>query len=255
MFVFDVAFEVPVDFKPWYMEFKRGARADLTNQTMEEEPPNDASIALGDKGPAGRVDRDAKVGRAPGGLTHLANAIEERTGVSVELPVPLPYTDPKVRQHVSGGRFRGGRFYVSLPEEKFQAEVREFVVPDGKKLFQVGADVLKAESMFGRAVNRAYNALAQIRVQDANGKNYFAIGQYGAAAIKGQPYFEIQYYPEAEVPERCLKEPDKVTRKVIHDAGPDKSKYGFLFLVDPGVKIVSFNIGNKKQSLNIQVPN
>lgn len=255
---FDVAFEVPIDFEPWYIAFKYGASVDLTKLTKEEEPPDWASTALGDKGPSGRIDRDDKVGRAPGGRTHLANAIDDRTEASAKLPVSLPRTDPIVQRYSRGDRLSGGHFHLRLPPEDeldSATPVSEFAIPRGRRMVQVGAEVLKAESMYGKALSFANRVTAQIRIRDESGKDYFAIGQYGAAEIGGVPYFEVQYFPDAEIPERCLKKPNKVTRKAIDKAGRENSKYGFLFLVDPGVKIVSFHAANKQQPLNIQVPN
>ncbi len=258
VYTFDVAFEVPENFQPWYVEFKRGARADLTGKKISEEPPSFAAQALGDKGESGVVQSTAKVGQAPGGRTQTANAIEERTGAGNQLPVVLSAADSTVSRYVSGQKLRGGHFNVRVPTEPpaAGAEVTEFLVPDDKRMVQVGAHDIKAESLVGQAINFANRVVAQVRVKDEEGQVYFAIGQYAAAEINGEPWIEIQYYPDAEVPERCLKKPEKVTEKVLQRVGPDNYKFGFLFLVDPGVRLVSFHpSATKSQDINIEVPN
>lgn len=256
---FDCAFEVPEDFTPWYVEFKRGAVADLSRLKEEPEPPDWASRALGDTGAAvSRGGSGSRVGAPPAGRTHLANAIEERTDATNLLPVVLPLNDPMVARHCSGNRLGRGHFYIRLPEEPVQRglEVREFSVPASKRMVQVGAEVLKAESLYGRALNFANTTLSQIYIKGDNDHRYFAIGQYAAAEVGGEPIFEIQYHPTAEMPERCLKKPLKVTKRVLTEAGRADSKFGYLFLVDPGVKIVSFHVGRaKSQTLAIRVPN
>lgn len=259
---FDVAFEVPEGFEPWYIEFKRGARVDLTGQELLKEPPDRAARALGERAPAGRVGAsERKVGRAPGGRTHLANAIEARTGASKLLPVPLDARHATVQRFVRDGKLGledGCRFSVELPEGKIPpgSQVREFAVPSDKRMIQIGAEVLKAESLFGKALSFANQTVAQVFLVGANGKEYYAIGQYAIARIGGREVLELQYYPHAEMPERCLQPPKRVTRRVLQRAGPDRSRFGFLFLVDPGVEIVRFHVArNRSQAItHIRAP-
>ena len=61
--------------------------------------------------------------------------------------------------------------------------------------------------------------------------------------------------PEAAMPERCLKKPLKLKKSVITRAPASQRKLGYLFLVDPGVTLVSFHAGSSTpQRLDIQVP-
>ncbi len=262
---FDVAFEVPEDFEPWYVEFKHGARADLTTLDKKKngkETPAWASRPLGATGgKSGLVNKDKpKVGQAPGGRRHIANAIEDRTGFSDLLPIPLNADSDIVRQYAEGTKLRGGdncHFWVKAETDFSGVQIREFIVPNGKNMFQVGAEVVKAGSMWGNAINFANRVTAQIRVKGDNDKDYFAIGQYAAAEIDGQWFFEIQYYPDSEIPERALsgKKGKKVTRRVLKEVDKDKSKFGYIFLIDRGVKIVSFHSGSKKsQPLDFAPP-
>lgn len=80
---------------------------------------------------------------------------------------------------------------------------------------------------------------------------------YSAAPIGGKMVLEIQYHPEADVPERCLAKAQKVTANIMRDTPEDQRKFGYIFLVDPGVKIVTFSAGARqgaKQKLEIDVP-
>ncbi len=271
---FDVAFEVPEEFQPWFVEFKRGARVEITKQMFKEETPQYASVAGGrepskdaspdDTKKTARAD-DAeddkpkvKVGDAPGGAVHVADAIAARTGVYAELPFPLNGDDPVVRGSLVSRRLGECHFFVEIPDPPpTDWDVKEFNVPGGKKLVQVGAEKKDALSLFGRALNYAANVAAQIRLTDEDGNDYYAIGVYSAAPIDGKMVLEIQYHPDAEVPERSLAKPKKVTSNILRDTSPDERRFGYIFLVDPGVKIVKFNAGARQgasQELVIDVP-
>ena len=69
----------------------------------------------------------------------------------------------------------------------------------------------------------------------------------------GKDVVEIQYWPEPEIPERCLQPPTKLTPAALR--GRTDFTYVFLFIVDPGVKIVRFHPSPKRsQELIIDVP-
>ena len=265
---FDVAFEVPDDFEPSYLEFKRGARFTFPrgddNSLYLADPPDFASSAMGGGTIQAISSGGSAVGQGPGGRVHVANAVAERTGVFTDLPVALDMSNPIVSQWNSGNRLLGGdgcHFSVVLPPANLDPALRvtEFTVPAGKRMFQVGAERLQAESMYGRAMSFAAGVLAQIYVTDSDGTQYFAIGRYAAVDIGGQPTFEIQYYPDVLVtgtPERCLKAPKTVKASMLRSAGRENSKFGYIFLVEPGVTIVSFHAGGRggqSQQMNIEV--
>lgn len=269
-YLFEVAFEVPEAFEPWYIEFKRGARAEMTKSLFVEEPPADAAVAGGratsKKSTKKKVvekdesedEQKAEVGRPTGGNVHVADAIEARTGVFSELPFPLSREENLVSSALRRNKLDDCHFFVEIPDPPpSDWDVTEFNVPDGKKLVQVGAEKKDALSLFGRALNYASNVAAQIKITDADGNDYYAIGVYSAAPVDGKMILEIQYHPEAEMPERCLAKAKKVTSNILGSASPDQRKFGYIFLVDPGVKIVSFSAGQRqgsRQSLTIDVP-
>lgn len=268
-FDLDVAFEVPDGFEPWFLEFKRGPRVELTPKMAMKEPPSDAASARGSdnvaktakSGDDEKPKKPAapKVGAAPAGRTQVANAVEERTGVSDELPIPLDRNEAIVSRALQAGKLNECKFWVEVPTKEIDAasRVTKFFVPSDKKMVQIGAEKMEALSMYGRALSFANRVAAQISITDSKGQKYYAIGQYGAAEVEGKLMFEVQYYPADEVPERALsgKKPQKVTESILNKAGRTNSKFGYIFLVDPGVKIVSFEAGKGGgQTLNIDVP-
>ncbi len=258
---FEVAFEVPQDFSPWYVEFKRGARAELTKKMELLEPPDDAAVAGGRgaesvaKSPASEAPT---VGAAVGGNVHVADAVEERTGVFAALPIPLDRDEPMVARSLTGGKLADCHFFLDLPANPpTEGSITEYSVPDDKRMVQIGAEKKDALSLFGRALNYAANVAAQIRITDDQGTDYFAVGVYSIAPVGGKMVMEIQYHPETEVPERCLEKPKKLTASILGSAPQGQRRFGYVFLVTPGVKIVSFSAGARQgssQPLNIDVP-
>ncbi|MFH1419040.1 MAG: CvpA family protein [Planctomycetota bacterium] len=259
---FDVVFEVPQDFVPWHIAFKDGAVAEITRKMSRKESPGplgSGSAAAPSEPTAEHGQSSVEVGAAPAGRTHFADAIEERTGVSSRLPLPLDGSVSFVARSLRGGKLHEGHFWVEVPEnpEAVSSVVTEFAVPSGKVMVQVGAEQNMPESMFGKALNYAAAVASQISVRTSDGRQYYAQGVYSAAPVGGKMIFEIQYWPNAEIPERCLKthEPKKLTKSVMENANPESRKFGYLFLVDPGVEITMFSpIQNKEQALKITVP-
>lgn len=259
----NVVFEVPddPDFKPWYVEFKRGARVEL-NDKMKIDAPDYLKSALQANGGAstekgGETQEPPKVGEAPGGTTHVADVVEERTDATALLPVPLDRNNSAVARALKGGKLAEGNVLVEVKDDlpEGSAAVTELWVPPGKRIVQLGAEKNMPAGVLARALNYAAKVAAQIVIYTDDGKQYFAQGVYAYAPVEGKNYFEIQYYPEADIPERCLKDMQKLKDNLMKSLNPGQRKFGFIFVVDPGVKIVSFSAGSKqRQSLNIQVP-
>jgi len=300
----DVVFDVPEDFEPWYIEFKRGGRAEFAKKMFRTQAPaplgesasGDSSKQSGDaqqpgspaaddkpasstetgegeqtEEPAGNdksagTDESAaadsegatpvEVGAAREGRAHVADAIRERTAATAKLPVPLDAADAKVAKYVRRGKLGEGHFWVELPNSAApKSPVTELDVPDGKRMVQIGAEQCMPGNVLGRALNYAASVTAQINVTTTDGQRYFAQGVYSAAPTDGQLVLEIQYWPAADIPERCLRPPVKLTKQVMEQARPSQRRFGYFFLVDPGVQITGFSTGSgEPQPLRISVP-
>jgi|CXWL01.1.fsa_nt_gi hypothetical protein len=314
---FEVAFEVPEDFTPWYAEFKHGAKFEITKSlfkeaseskaqsseasttetvteeaaqkeeseeaedraddgeaganenadaSVEEEDSADSADSTDsdeepkDKPPAKTAKKTSKpkVGQEQGGALNVADATQEGTDVTNLLPIPLDRTNNLVSQALAGSELGDGHFWLELSDEAPPEKqlVTQFRLPEGKKMLQLGAERNEALSMYGRAMNYASTVAAQIKITTADDHAYFAQGVYSIAKINGKTIVEIQYHPDADVPERCLAKPKKLTPEMMKRADPKERKFGYLFIVDPGIKITGFSSGGKggKQQLDIDVP-
>lgn len=255
---FDVAFEVPENFTPWYIAFKRGPRLELTKKQFVEKPPAYASTASGGRQATAAADAP-QVGEAPAGATHVSNVTQEGTAVTDTLPIALPKAQNLVQSAVQGDRIGDCHFAINAPASEPEGDdaVTQLLVPDGKKIVFLGAKQLQAESLFGKSLNYASNVAAQIKVTTDDGKMYYAQGVIAKAKVEGKSMIELQYHPEPEVPERCLAKPKRVTTKALQATPEDERFFAYIFVVDPGVKLVKFQSGGmgSTQQLNIVVPN
>lgn len=274
-YVFDVAFEVPQDFKPIFVEFKSGARAELNQKmALAKPPPAEKPPAKPAPKPRTPADEDEeeeeeeseqetaqpakpKVGEKPPGRTSVATAIEERTGVSSKLPMPLKRSAFPA-SGVKGGKFAEGHIVFNPAEASASAaeNVTEFAVPGDVRMVQIGAEAVFAGSLPGQVLEYAKRAIAQISIESDSGERYFAIGVYTAATIGGKRILEIQYWPEADVPERCLEPANHLKPNLLRTAADQGNlKMGFVFLVPPGTHIVKFHSSPRNsQEVNIEVP-
>lgn len=216
----------------------------------DDESPGQASADASAKKPPAAP----KVGSGPKGRLHVASAVEERTGVSPLLPRPLRRSDlkPDVLQ---GNKFHEGHVVIdNPPDEVLESEaITEFDVPSDRRLVQVGAERVFAGSVLGQVLEFAKRAVSQISVETDEGERHFAVGVYIEATVAGKRVLEIQYYYEPEVPERCLKPPNRLTHNVLRTS--KDPKMGFLFAVPPGETIVRLYTSPRSgQDVRIEVP-
>ena len=198
-----------------------------------------------------------KVGDAPKGETHVANAVADRTGATTVLPIPLDRNDSQVVRSLRGGRLGECAIAVEVPDKlpEGPSAITELWAPEGKRVIQIGSEKCMPQSMFGKALNYAAKVATQVCVYSDDGTAYFAQGVYAYAPIGKNNWFEIQYYPEAEVPERCLKPMNKLTDSILKQTKESERRLGFIFVVPPGTKIVAFSAGKDRQSISgVQAP-
>lgn len=254
---FDVAFEVPRDFKPWYVEFKDGAMADMSTMKQLDKRPDWGSYAQGKGGMTGATVRKDEAKKDPNAWD-IPTLIVQKTGFSNQLPFALNGSNPDLPPDVFTGDLVGKpdgiQFAYEIPATKpVDLFFDKFWVPNDKEMFIVTFDDPKKQSMWGGAIQFANRVVGQTSITDAGGNTYFAIGQYAIAKMNGRWVYEIQYWPNAEIPERALKDPKRLTRSVLDQAGQANAYFGFLFLVPKDVsEITKFQSGRDSIDLNIK---
>lgn len=263
----DFAFDVPAGFQPFFVEFKRGARAEVTPAMLQKGRPEITRVSLAPAGaggslptvwpaPAAWMARAAVV--ASLGAQGRVGARHPRKGehkFSDELPVPLDArqlrqrnaelrTDPGDPNNL---RFESGHVVLDWPEgapPPGQAVAR-FYVPTGKRLFQLGVEPERAGSTLGQALAYARRTLGQFLVIDNRNRPYHRIGEIRIANVNGKRKIEIQYWPEAPIPERCIEPPNTVKESHL------KGDYAliYLYLLPEDAEPVAFDSGRRRQPL------
>jgi len=262
---FQVAFEVPVNFKPWYIAFKYGGKALVPSKPLKETPSYAARPLGNEDGPVIAKSQRTLASASDQMLSQIQAYVGSTaySGFSKALPMPLPSSDANVQPHLQNNRFgpSGGTHMVFEVTKDFASnvpDVNEFQVPSGYRMVQVVFNDPQAKSMYGRAIQFAERVAAQTYVIDGSGDRHYAIGAYAIAEVGSGWFYEIQYYPNAlnEVPERALsgKKLRRITPQVLENSPENKRWFAFLFLVPENVRSVEkFNSGNGDEiNFNIQ---
>lgn len=197
------------------------------------------------------------VGEQPKGRIGLVGAKEEGTGVMDDLPAPLPKSNNAVSSKLQGDKFHEGHLVIDIadPAPADADAVTKFDVPAGKKMVQLRVNRYFAVSMYGSAMEYAKNTFAQYFLETADGTRFWAKGVYIDATIDGKRTLELQYWYEPMQEERCLEPPIKMTPNLLK-ANANSFEFAYIFIVDPGVKIVKFYTSARSpQDCTIEVPN
>lgn len=263
-----VAFEVPERLEPWFIEYKASARAavppikvpggavrppttptSITGATPSGSTPAErpASPPPSRPTPTRADDVAPPSGGSAGGRDRISGRYV-REGVSRfsdELPVPIS-EGVLIEQgsDLTDGKLDEGHIAVAMSAvgaEEADA-IRSVVVPEGKRLLQLWVDRTEAQSIFGRSIQFTRETLAQFTVTDAEGEEYHRIGELRIAEVEGRETLEIQYWPNAEMPERCIR--DFRTVKNNHMTGEYSLVY--FYLIPDGRRPERFHVGAGK---------
>jgi hypothetical protein len=99
---------------------------------------------------------------------------------------------------------------------------------------------LRPQSLFGKIKGKAISTLQNFTVEDANGNRYKIIGKYAIAELDNQEVvMEVQYYPEHAGSIGGLGEFRRIKDRHLEE----DYDLVFLFLVDPGARILYFSTG------------
>ena len=241
----DFVFDVPKTFVPWFLAYKRGARAEVREGLLRAGAPQPKIVQAitEETAPPAVPAASEQEDRVPGRYVHSGLSRFDRA-----LPVALePDWITGTEMDLSGGRFRQGHCVVDWP--LFEAEpsvaISNFFVPPGMNLFQLSVTREEASSIFGRALQFTRETLAQYTVLDERGQRYFRIGEIRIADVGGQEKVEIQYWPQAEMPERCIRSP-----RIIQDANlTGDYTLIYLFLIPEDRTPERFDTGNRIRML------
>jgi hypothetical protein len=259
----ELVFEVPRSFNPWYLEYKRGARVSVSFEGASEtstasSPPSenrDSDSAMADSSGSGTtVPSRSRAGRVRGATT--------RSGQSFfgdEMPITMRNYQRLGDAEVSRGVFIQGHLVGNFheQEEGRERQAKTFSVPSDKRLLHLNVENLRARSMYGRAREFAVKNIQNYRVMDDSGREYRVCGKYAIAEVNGEVIVEIQYYPNQAGSIGGLGKFSKIKENDLEE----DYDLVFLFLVEPGARIVRFQTGasadraDELEAENLVAPN
>lgn len=265
----ELVFELPNGFVPDFVEYKRCARAAVTFDTSSDEsdarasgarstrsapPPPPSSTGqpsatkVSDSGAPESPTRRSRRGQAQAvpdsgrgggvrGLTTLAN----QSFFGDQLPFEL--RSYRSLRNVDTGRnqLRSGHLLGEVDKQEGGTDpvLSRFDVPSDKRLLHLNVGALKARSTLGRALSQAVKVAQNYVVQDAAGRQYKFIGKYALASVRGQKIIEVQYFPKQVGTVGGVGAFSRIKEDRLGNDG----QLVLLFLVEPGVQIVSFSTG------------
>lgn len=256
----EIVFELPTGFQPEYLEYKLGARVPVSlpkpgEATLVEMPAPTPSSSTTSAEPA-QSGAIASSSSTSGGRVRSFAASHWSFGD--KLPFSLKEYALLKNAEVSRGRLRNGHLvgYADEQSEGRKQTVDRLDVPEDKKLLHLSANFLETKSTLGRALGFAVSSIQNYLVQDEAGNQYQLVGKYAEADVDGRRVIEVQYFAEQAGSVGGVGQFDKIKDRHL------KGDYQlvFLFLVDPGAKIVTFSTGGgeaRKQDLredNIVAP-
>jgi hypothetical protein len=251
----EVVFELPRRFRPLYLEYKLGGKTSISlekksdrisQSTASRESPAPAPPRTESPTVATASDRTTSGSTvSPTGRGGRARKFTTRSGSSFfgdQLPVALTNYEEHNNFESRRGVMSNGHVVADLSMQKEDAAraLSKLKVPSDRRLLHLNVAHLQPQSLFGKIKGKAISTLQNFIVEDADGKRYKIIGKYAIAELDNQEVvMEVQYYPEHAGTIGGLGEFRRIKDRHLEE----DYDLVFLFLVDPGARILYFSTG------------
>jgi len=228
----DAYFAVDSDFQPRFVEYRRHARAAVTEDKKKEAEPTrlTAAAAPGSEGPDAQGH----------GVGRFMDTVVQ-SGELVQLPCRM--AADKMRSHgtdveMRNGELESGRVVgAKRTLQEGQEFVDKFAVPEGKKIFQIQTHTRKMESIVGQALNFAASTVNQYKAIDKAGNSHDLCGYYAVVKRGNDDFVELFFTPTPNDVgyNGLLNFSDSSIRRELRDQ--DDAILGLIFVVPPGTCI------------------
>jgi hypothetical protein len=245
--VVDAFFEVPRDFEPWFVEYRRHARAEVTGEPAKARPEADAPARPttdGEGEETAEAPQPETVGQRTGIAGFMSTVVREQSGARRELPVRVSQVAVAGNVETSATELVSGRLagdVASLRATPGAAALTEFAVPEGREMLQIRFRPYQAQSLIGQVFNFAARTINTYNAVDDVSRQYPLVGYYAVIQRGGQEYLELFYTGGPETPEgisyRGLLDFQNISPQEL-TASANRAEVGLLFLVPRGVRIV-----------------
>lgn len=234
----DAYFQVPENFKPRFLEYRRHARTVLPQAKLAKAAPTARLSAATDAGGAPEAEMT-------GAARMMESLKPEFTGEIARVPLPFDPQKIAAEATLEGNKFASGKVTGDQSAVIFEGaggEVTEFVIPENMRLLQVQFKARRAKSLLGKVMVFAGAVANQYRAEDNTGHPHELAGYYGIIKRGEQTYIELYYYPN---------EDDRMQATPRFDGGlrwefsgmnaalgeQEDAVFGLLFLLPPGTSI------------------
>ncbi len=247
----EIVFELPEDFQPEYIAFRHGAYAPF-RFTEEEDKSNSrprsssrsstSATETASTAPSTAVGQPAS-NSGRGGRVRAFTTLSGTSFFGEDMPMVLKDYEALRNAEVNRDALANGHLVgmVDDQDKGTKAAVRKFEVPSDKRLLQLNITHLEAKSLLGRAVTKAVTTVQNYSVLADNGTRYQVVGKYATAMVNGKQVIEVQYFKNQAGSIGGITQFSKIKdRHLRKDA-----QIFFLFLVDPGVKVIQFSTGGR----------
>jgi hypothetical protein len=236
----DVLFEVPEDFTPRFIEYRRHARAPLTATDKSEQKPLDQLAA---------PYRDERGNYVRGRLgSFIDTIIRENSGPITALPITLnrnagasaTFTGDKLASIETGQVLAG---YVDDLQGTGLSGAKDFEVPDDKRMLQFQAETRKLKSLLGQVFNFVGGRTNTYLAVDTSGRQYPLAGYYTLTNRNGRQYLTLFYTPDPAAVgyQGRLDKLESSTRRELEN--DENAVLGLIFVLPPGTCINAIRAG------------
>ncbi len=238
----EVVFELPVEFVPSYLEYKRGGRVAVSFEESKEAP-RETQPPKPETSTAAEPKPETVPPVAKGGSIRRYTTKSGKSFFGDSLPLPLKAYQRHKNVDIQRNALAAGHLvgFVDEQDEGKEPAVEKFQVDREKRLLHLNIGYLQARSGLGRAISFAVETLQNYFVEDANGNMYEVVGKYAIADVDGRQVVEVQYFSNKSGTIGGLGPFNKIHK----DHFKGDYELVFLFLVDPGVKVVAFSTGGE----------
>ncbi len=235
----DLYFEVPEQFQPRFIEYRRHARKTLASATCLDSPPLDRLTAGAAPGGTGRGGRRGSAG--PTGFIDTVN--RSATGPTRRLPFAVGRNRLPRSCEVRAGEFVSGRFTGSKsdlePPDNDRNEVEQLANPQEGNILQVQTYTRRALSLPGQVLNFAASVANQYEAISDTGDTYPLAGYYAIVKRNGEDYIEFFFTPDPLGTgfRSMLDFSDDKIRNELRDQ--EDARLGLIFVLPPGTCVTA----------------
>jgi hypothetical protein len=250
----DVYFEVGEDFIPRFVEYRRRARAAISeSERLKKAPGALAAPAAAAAGGPGGSEQEAR------GAMRFIDFVEGSSGDNPRLP--LRFAAGKLRSagaEVAGKQLKSGRIMGERSTlehiESGDTAVEQFAVPEEWRLCQIRYRPKKALTVAGQVFNYVARTVNQYYAVDSSGDKHLLCGYYAIVKRGGNAYIELFYTGEPDsAGYRGMLDFKEI--KASELTGSDDAELGLLFFIPPGRSVLGIEnqAGQGVSGLNFQM--